>query len=303
MKIQALVVLTFAASLFAQQANPAPAEPAPAAVQEELLPCEASFNAVKDAFPKDAATNRIYAMISGRIKALKSNRNDPLYETELKSCELAVELFKVQQSNTALRRSVDSLNQRNFAVQKDISIVKDSLINLWASDAAGAKSLNAALSEERNRLEKLNREKDSLLTAQKAEAEKRLEALRSQTISVYKDARGTILSMSDILFETGKADLKEQLKLNLAEIAGILKSLLNESNIEIEGHTDNVGTAEFNQRLSEQRANAVLQYLVDRGVAAKQLKSIGYGLTRPVADNSTDEGKAKNRRVELVIKD
>jgi len=315
MKIQTLAILVCTASLFAQEASAPVPEPAPAAaVQEELLSCEASFNAVKSAYPKDAAANRIYATVEARIKALKNvekdKRNGAIYEADSKACDLAVELFKTQQSNAAFRKSLDSLNQRNFAVQKEISSVKDSLINLWSSDAQGAKSLNAALNEERNRLERLNKEKekalaekDSLLAAQKAEAEKRLEALRSKTISVYKDARGTILSMSDILFETGKADLKDELKLNLAEIAGILKSLLTESKIEIEGHTDNKGTAEFNKKLSEQRANAVLNYLVERGVDKKQLKSIGYGLTKPVADNGTEEGRAKNRRVELVIKD
>jgi len=318
MKIQTLAILAFTASLFAQEAStPAPESvPAPvaAAVQEELLPCEDSFNAVKSAYPKDAATNRIYATVEARIKALKGvekdKRNDPIYIAELRACDLAVELFKTQQSNAAFRKSLDSLNQRLFAVQRDISAVKDSLINLWSSDALGAKSLNAALSDERSRLEKLNREKeralaekDSLLAKQKAEADKKLEALRSKTISVYKDARGTILSMSDILFEFGKADLKQELKENLAEIAAILKSLLTESKVDIEGHTDNVGSAASNKKLSEQRAKAVLDYLVDRGVDKKRLKAKGFGFEVPVADNKTEEGRAKNRRVELVIKD
>jgi outer membrane protein OmpA-like peptidoglycan-associated protein len=105
------------------------------------------------------------------------------------------------------------------------------------------------------------------------------------------------------LFETGKADLKQELKENLAEIAGILKNLLNESNVVVEGHTDNVGKAAANKTLSEQRAKAVSKYLSDRGVDKKRLKSVGYGLTKPVADNNTEEGRAKNRRVELVIKD
>ncbi|MCL2261204.1 MAG: OmpA family protein [Fibromonadales bacterium] len=109
--------------------------------------------------------------------------------------------------------------------------------------------------------------------------------------------------MSDILFETGKADLKQELKLNLAEISAILKSLLSDSNIEVEGHTDNVGSAELNQKLSEQRALAVKNYLVERGVDKSKLKSVGYGFSKPIGDNSTDEGKAKNRRVELIIKD
>jgi len=313
MKIQALVFLAAAASLFAQEAP---------------LPCRASFDAVKNTYPRDAAAGRFYASTEARIRSLegisKENRKGAIYEAELKNCDLAVEHFKIQLSIVALRKNVDSLTQSNLDINKSISVVKDSLIEEWSSEAHGAKSLNAALNEERHRLEKLNREKmlelaakekaiedarraliikDSLLAVQRAEAQKKLDALNSKAISVYRDARGTILSMSDILFETGKADLKHELRENLSAIGAILQSLLTESNIIIEGHTDNVGTAEYNQKLSEQRAHAVMKYLIDRGVAANRLHSVGYGLTKPVADNKTEDGRARNRRVELVIKD
>jgi outer membrane protein OmpA-like peptidoglycan-associated protein len=313
MKIQTLVLLAATASLFAQEAP---------------IPCRASFDSVKNVYPRDAAAERFYATTEARIRSLegveKDKRKEGIYIAELKNCDLAVELFKTQLLSTTLRKNVDSLAKSNLAIQKEISAVKDSLIDLWTSDAKGAKSLNTALNDERNRLERLNKEKmeeqarlaaelankekalaekDSLLAVHKAEAEKKLEAMRSKTISVYKDARGTILSMSDILFETGKADLKPELRENLSAIGAILQSLLTESNVVVEGHTDNVGTAEFNQKISEQRAKAVMQYLVERGIEAARLQAVGYGLTKPVADNNTDEGKAKNRRVELVIKD
>ncbi|GBU24478.1 OmpA domain protein [Fibrobacteria bacterium R8-3-H12] len=317
MKIQALVFLAAAASLFAQEAP-----------TEAPISCRASFDAVKNIYPRDAAAERFYASTEARIRNLeaiaKEERKGAIYEAELKNCDLAVELFKTLLSNAALRKSIDSLAQGNLAIQKNISAVKDSLIDLWTSDARGAKSLNAALNDERNRLERLNKEKadeqarlaaelakkekalaekDSLLAAQKAEAQRKLDALNSKAISVYRDARGTILSMSDILFETGKADLKPELRENLSAIGAILQSLLTESKVMVEGHTDNVGSADFNQKLSEQRAKAVMQYLIERGVAANRLQSVGYGLTKPVADNKTEEGRAKNRRVELVIKD
>jgi outer membrane protein OmpA-like peptidoglycan-associated protein len=284
MKIQALVILACTASLFAQ----------------DRVSCEISFDEVKNVYPRDASADRLYASAYARIATLKEvkpeARNGEIYEAEVKNCDLAVELLKTQLSKVALQKNLDSL-------RKEIAVVKDSLIDIWASDARSARSLSASLSEERNRLEKLNREKDSVLAAQKAEADKKLEALRSKTINVYKDARGTILSMSDILFEFGKATLTQELQLNLAEVAAILKSLLTESTVIIEGHTDNVGSAQKNKTLSEQRATAVLNYLVGRGVDKKRLKSVGYGLTKPVADNNTEEGRAKNRRVELVIKD
>ncbi|MDR2595250.1 MAG: OmpA family protein [Fibromonadaceae bacterium] len=306
MKIQALVFLAATASLFAQEAP---------------ISCRASFDAVKNVLPRDAAAERFYAATEARIRGLeavpKEDRKGDIYEADLKNCDAAIEVFKTLLSNAALRKSIDSLTQSNLATQKNVSAVKDSLIKLWASDAKGAKSLNTALSAERTRLENLAKEKqkaiddaqralaekDSLLAAQKAEAQKKLDALSSKAISVYRDARGTILSMSDILFETGKADLKQELRENLSAIGAILQSLLTESKVIVEGHTDNVGSADFNKKLSEQRAAAVKQYLIERGVAANRLQAIGYGLTKPVADNKTEEGRAKNRRVELVIKD
>jgi len=282
MKIQTLAVLACAASLFAQTANP----------------CRASFDAVKNSAVRDAAADRLYAITEARIQALESakDKESPQYAAELKVCDLSVEVFKAQIERV-------DLAQKNAALQKEISLVKDALINSYFYEAS---ALSKELEIERSLLTESQRElamKEHELLAQKVEAQKKLDALSSQTINVYRDARGTILSMSDILFEFGKADLKQELKENLAEIAAILKNLLTDANVIIEGHTDNIGTAAANKKLSEQRASGVLQYLVDRGVDKKRLKSVGYGSEKPIADNSTKEGQAKNRRVELVIQD
>jgi len=281
MKIRTLAVLACATSLFAQT---------------ETLPCRASFESIKNSGVRDAATDRLYAITEARIQALESISKDKRQASEIKACDLAVEVFKAQ-----LERA--DLSQKYAAMQKEISQIKDALINSYYYEAV---SLNKTLTLERSLLTESQRAlalKEQELLAQKAEAQKKLDALNSQTISVYRDARGTILSMSDILFEFGKADLKQELKENLAEIAAILKNLLTDSHVIIEGHTDNVGSAASNKKLSEQRASAVMKYLIERGVDKKRLKSIGYGLEKPVADNSTKEGQAKNRRVELVIKD
>ena len=340
MKIQVLFVLAATASLFAQApatTTPAPAAatPAPVATTQtpaavtpapadisaaisaatappvpEQLPCRASFETIKNTYPRDAAADRMFALVEARVRTLeatpKDDRKGKLYETELRSCGLAVELFRTQLNKVALQRSVDSLNEKNIITQKLLSSVKDSLVDLWSREALGAKSLNAFLSDERARLEKLNKEKASELNrmaSQSAEAERRLDALNSKVMSVYRDARGTIISLSDILFDFGKATLKQDLKDNLTEVAAILKTLMIGSNVEIEGHTDNVGNAKKNETLSKQRADAVMKHLVQRGVDKNHLKAVGYGLTRPIADNSTAEGRAKNRRVELVIRE
>ena len=134
------------------------------------------------------------------------------------------------------------------------------------------------------------------------DAQKKFNELRSELISVSQDARGTIISMSDILFESGKAALTTNLKTNLAKIAGILM-VYKDPKILVEGHTDNVGSRELNQKLSEDRAGGVKNFLIEQGVAAERLSSLGSAFDKPIADNSTKEGQAKNRSVDLIILD
>lgn len=104
-----------------------------------------------------------------------------------------------------------------------------------------------------------------------------------------------------INFDTGKAELKADGKATVAEIAAMLKSSPSLS-IAVEGHTDNVGQAAANKTLSEQRARSVMNAIVAAGIDAKRLSAAGFGQERPVADNRSEDGRAKNRRVELVKK-
>ena len=125
---------------------------------------------------------------------------------------------------------------------------------------------------------------------------------QSELIKVRKDARGTIISMSDLLFAFDKADLTADLKTALAKISGILTVYKN-CTVAVEGHTDNVGTVAYNNNLSTRRASNVKDFLVTQGVAADRLSSQGFGFTKPVASNATKEGRQKNRRVDLVVAD
>lgn len=100
-------------------------------------------------------------------------------------------------------------------------------------------------------------------------------------------------------FDFDKYNIKEQYYPRLNKVVGILKNIPT-LRVEIAGHTDNMGTARYNQTLSEKRARAVKAYLVSKGISADRLTTVGYGLTKPVASNATEEGRAKNRRVELT---
>lgn len=112
--------------------------------------------------------------------------------------------------------------------------------------------------------------------------------------------RGLVVNMGDVLFDFGKYDLRPEAREKLAKLSGII---LAHSGLElaVEGHTDNVGSDELNQKLSEKRAETVRAYLLLQGLAEASVASQGFGKTSPVADNATAEGRQRNRRVEIVV--
>jgi len=129
------------------------------------------------------------------------------------------------------------------------------------------------------------------------------ERLRSQLNSVLatsESARGLIVNMSDVLFDTARYTLKPGTQVSLAKVSGILQAYPG-LKVQVEGYTDSVGSDDYNQKLSENRANAVRDFLVTQGVQANNITAAGYGKTKPVADNSTSSGRAQNRRVNLVV--
>jgi outer membrane protein OmpA-like peptidoglycan-associated protein len=166
-------------------------------------------------------------------------------------------------------------------------------------------ALRATLELERSMSADLRKNLDQL----REESQTRQESLRASLhqmegkfASVRQDARGTIVSLADILFDFNKATLRRDVEFNLVKIATILNQY-DEMNVIVEGHTDAIGTDEYNLSLSKKRAQSVSDFLQSQGVTAKRLSWEGYGKTRPVADNATDEGRQKNRRVDLVIQD
>jgi outer membrane protein OmpA-like peptidoglycan-associated protein len=141
--------------------------------------------------------------------------------------------------------------------------------------------------------------------AAKAESEKA--DLRAQLLSQLNSilqtrdsARGLIVNMSDVLFDTGSSTLKSGAREMLAKISGIVLAHPG-LNLQIEGHTDAVGGDDFNQQLSERRADSVRDFLAEQGVAGSAITARGFGKTQPVATNDSPEGRQRNRRVEIVV--
>lgn len=135
---------------------------------------------------------------------------------------------------------------------------------------------------------------------EKAELRERLREQLNVILETRETARGLIVNLSDVLFDTASANLKPGAREKLARISGILLAHPG-LQVDVEGHTDNVGAEGYNQRLSEQRADSVRAYLVRQGIAPAAVATAGFGEAQPVASNTTAAGRQQNRRVELVV--
>jgi outer membrane protein OmpA-like peptidoglycan-associated protein len=134
----------------------------------------------------------------------------------------------------------------------------------------------------------------------KAQMRARMLQQLNQVLQTRDTARGLIVNMPDVLFDTGKADLKSSARERLAKVAGILIAY-PDIRVEIDGHTDSTGSLEFNERLSQQRAESVRSYLSSQGVNSSAITTQGFGPSQPIASNDTAAGRQQNRRVELVV--
>ncbi len=170
------------------------------------------------------------------------------------------------------------------------------------NQASSATALAAAQADaDHSRADTLKAQK----TADEAETEKaamrtKLSEQLNAILQTRDTARGLIVSMSDVLFDSGKYSLKPGAREKLSKVAGILLAYPG-LNIEVGGYTDNVGGDVMNQTLSENRANSVRDYLVQQGVSTNSVSSRGFGNSQPVSSNDNSAGRQQNRRVELLV--
>ena len=166
----------------------------------------------------------------------------------------------------------------------------------------------AMIAAERARTSQLQREVSSMerrreqlaLEARTQEADRLRRQL--EEMEAEQTDRGIVLTLGDVLFDTGEAELRSGGERTVARLADFMDEY-PERRVRIEGHTDSVGPAEFNQRLSERRAQAVRNALIDEGISDSRIETRGYGEDHPVASNDTPENRQRNRRVEIIISD
>ena len=217
----------------------------------------------------------------------------------------------LQDQKSAAEQQVSSARAQLSQIQSDkerVETERDSLNQATVELRSQREALTRSISDLEAESDRLRSEKERLarekaeVELDKQKTEDRLQAALSQVADTRDSARGLILNLPDILFDVNKATLKTELKTAIAKLAGILL-IMSELQVRIEGHTDSTGSEEYNLKLSTERSQGVLGFLAGEGIEESRMKAVGYGLTRPIAENDTREGRQKNRRVEIIISD
>jgi outer membrane protein OmpA-like peptidoglycan-associated protein len=215
-------------------------------------------------------------------------------EAEARAAQEAAEAkHKSDEEAAEAKRRSDQEAQR----QSELAAAKQAQMKAEADAAAYKADMEA----------KALKEKEEAANAEAARAQKAAADLRAQLLDQFNRVlptidtpRGLQVNMGDVLFDTGKFNLRTEAQLGLAKFSGIVLSHPG-LNLSIEGYTDNVGSETFNQKLSEQRSNAVRDYLVQQSLDAATISAKGFGMLMPVASNDTARGRQQNRRVEIII--
>ena len=253
----------------------------------------------------DDATRR-----SERAQADAANAQSDAARAQSESAQTKIEMAASQQASADAQAQTqaqadDANRQRDKAKADQASAQLEATraesdsaqtkLDMAASQASSAQ----AVSDAQEDAAKANRHAQQA-DSDKAEMRARLATQLNLILQTRDSARGLIVNMSDVLFDTGQYSLKPGAREKLAKVAGILLAYPG-INVQVGGYTDNVGNNEMNQALSEHRASSVRDYLVESGVNSNAVTAQGYGNTQPVATNDNPTGRQQNRRVELVV--
>jgi outer membrane protein OmpA-like peptidoglycan-associated protein len=224
---------------------------------------------------------------------VQSLAQDPL-TAQAASQDLDAARDRLQQADTALanKRPAEEIDHLAYLAQRHAEA------GAARVEAAHSKEQLARATDERNRVLLEARAREA------AAAKEKLAATQAQLaeLQAKQTNRGMVVTLSGVLFDTGRATLKPGAELTLDRLSTMLKQNAN-ARVMIDGFTDNTGSPETNQTLSQQRADAVAAALIARGVSADRVRAVGRGEEYPVATNSTAAGRQQNRRVEIVLSD
>jgi outer membrane protein OmpA-like peptidoglycan-associated protein len=221
----------------------------------------------------------------------------------------------IQEAETAVRVAEEPV-ARDVALGTHRVYIADRKVEIAMAQAATAESEDQRVKlgeeRERSRLDARTREADAAhadadatrfaAATAASESARIAEDMQRQIDALQAKAtdRGIVLTLGDVLFTTGQADLKAGAASNLNRLVTFLNQNPDRK-VEIEGHTDNVGSDDLNQGLSQRRADSVRSFLIQQGISSERIASSGKGEHQPVADNESEGGRQQNRRVEVII--
>ena len=250
---------------------------------QELLDARAAYVRAENGYAKDFSPAALHGARQALDGAEKSFNNDgdsemtrdrayvALRKSELADAEGSTQHYQ-RELQASKERSMDAQAKQAQKTEAQLAQTKEQL----AQEASARKE-----AEQRTR-----------------EALERLAA--ANAAAVKKEDRGTVITLSgNVLFASGKSELLPGAQQSLSQIAEALKS--QDAKLLVEGHTDSRGSEQTNLLLSKARADAVGNYLISRGIPSERVSTQGIGPSRPVADNNSAEGRANNRRVEIIV--
>ncbi len=212
---------------------------------------------------------------------------------------------EIRQAEEAVKLAEEPLSDSQAALGEHRVYMAEHRVEIAKARAAAklAEDQRAQLDQDRSdtRLTARTREADrarsdaSRARSSEADMQRRLEELEAK-----ETERGMVITLGDVLFDTGSAQLRGDANHTLNKLVSFMRQYPDQRLV-IEGHTDNVGGTALNQRLSQQRADSVRQYLTQNNIASNRISTSGMGLHRPIADNNSAAGRQQNRRVEIVI--
>ncbi len=297
-----------------------PAEDSAPPASEDPAPAAAPATAAEPETPKEVPPWAAEATMNPDYEAAKKAAEDQAAKkaAEDEAAKKAAEdeaAKKAAEDEAAKKAAKDEAAKKAAEDEAAKKAVEDEAAKKAAEDEAAKKAAEeeaakkaaedeaAKKAADEEAAKKAAEEEAAKKAAEEAEAKRKAdeEAARQAAIESCRDALNGATISGSIRFAFNSSDIKAKIHSELGKIAAIAKDCPPNVTITVSGHTDNSGTAEANQKLSEQRAQAVVDYLVKAGVTSSKLKAAGFGQEKPIAENDTAEGRAKNRRIEFSV--
>jgi outer membrane protein OmpA-like peptidoglycan-associated protein len=254
---------------------------------------EARVMAVKQKAEEDAQA----AAAAREAKARADAEAEARRRADAEVARQAAEQARVQAEQA--KADAERMKQEAMAAAQEAARQKEEAEKAKAEAVAEQQALAADAAQARANAEKAESLREQA-EREKQELRERLLQQLNSILATRDSARGLVANMSDVLFRSGSYELAAGARERLAKVSGIILAYPS-LHVSVEGHTDSVGGDEYNQSLSELRAQAVRDYFIQQGIASSSVEAHGYGKTAPIASNDTAEGRQQNRRVELVL--